>query len=80
MNYIERMELKERLRKEKNVGFITLFKDCGKEYIKAIKVEDDSKFKYVYFEFNNGEYYEVQDDKTLKRLREIQEIEDERVY
>lgn len=80
MDYFEREKLKERLRKEKNLGFITTFKDCGKEYVKTIKAESFSKFEYIYFELKDGKIQEIKDEQVVNRLKKLQEIEDERVY
>ncbi len=63
-------EIKEKLRKEKNEGFIATIDYNGKSYIKSLKIEKD-KIKYMYYEIEDEEIKCIENKKILDSLKEI---------
>ncbi len=67
--------LAERLKKEKDVIYISSIKYYGKEYVKTAK-KLKSGIEYIYYEIENGSIKDVEDKTILLELKDICEISD----
>lgn len=77
---MNREEIKEKLKREKGLGFICEVRYNEKKYIKAMKSKDIG-VSYVYLENIDGNLCEIEDEEILKALEELYNLKpDEKIY
>lgn len=77
---MNREEIKEKLKKEKGLGFVCEVRYNEKKYIKAIKSKDIG-VSYVYLENVDGKICEIEDKETLNNLKELYNLKsDGKIY
>ncbi len=68
------MDIKEKLKRQKKVQFISYIEFNNKKYIKAYKM-DRKGIEHYYFEIKNeNTFIEVTDEELLQYFREIYEV------
>lgn len=77
---MNREEIKEKLKKEKGLGFVCEVSHNGKKYIKAIKGQNIG-ISYIYLENVDGKICEIEDEEILNNLEELYNLKsDGKIY
>ncbi len=77
---MSREEIKQKLKKEKDLRLIAEISYCGKKYIKALKDEKNG-ISYIYYEINENEIKDIRDKQVTDELKELYNIKsDGKIY
>jgi len=63
-------EIKQKLKKEKDLRLIAEISYCGKKYIKALKDEKNG-ISYIYYEIDENEIKDIKDKQVTDELKNI---------
>ncbi|MDE5831194.1 MAG: hypothetical protein K2H53_06305 [Clostridia bacterium] len=77
---MNRKEIEEKLRKERNLSFVGEINYCGKKYIKALKDEKNG-ISYMYYEIDENEIKDIRDHEVESELKKLYSIKlDDKIY
>lgn len=77
---MNRKEMEEKLKKEKNLSLIGEINYSGKRYIKALKNEKNG-ISYMYYQIDENEIKDIKDEKIANELKELYSIkQDGKIY
>jgi len=73
-------EIKQKLKKEKDLRLIAEISYCGKKYIKALKDEKNG-ISYIYYEIDENEIKDIKDKQVTDELKKLYNIKsDGKIY
>lgn len=77
---MNRKEIKQKLKKEKDLRLIAEISYCGKKYIKALKDEKNG-ISYIYYEIDENEIKDIKDKQVTDELKKLYNIKsDGKIY